>query len=852
VPSVTIDYGIDLGTINSEIVYFDGQEQILFTSADGKPYLPSAVWIPPDGPVQVGFQAHKRAGYDPLNAKIGFKRHMGMTTQYHFQEAGVRRLPEELAAEVLRSLVANVRRQSGEEVLNAVVTLPAMFEGPAAEATCRAAALAGIRYVHLLHDPIAAAMAYGMRTSPGDSSHHTWLVFDLGGSALDIALITLQGGRMTVVDHAGHNHLGGMDIDATILHSYVMPELSRNSKFAHLAVGNPACVREIALLREAVESAKIRLSREEQTTIRVENLLFGATGPDVELPLDRDSLSLYSRRILESALQICKRLLDRNGLTASQIEKMILVGGPTLSPVVRRTLQERLDIPLDTSIDPLSAVARGAALFASQHELPEAYRIPTPSTPPAEYHAVYSVSPIVHDDEAFFGATVTKADRTPPPSDFRLAVQRGESGSSTAETPFAGNDTVENVLRTDQYGVHSFSVRMSDLQGQTIPISPDSFVIRRQRITVDPPPLPRSIGVALKNNRVAWYIPKNTPLPASGGSIHQTAHTFFHREGGTLLTIPILEGDHPRADRNRTIGFIHIGSDAVHQDLPQGTEIKVSIKIDQNRHLQVEASIPALNTIQPSTVDHRSIILDAKRLREDFALQLRRIEELTADQGKTPVFLTRPPSADAGNDSRTALREMSRRLKEISDRDVQGDIDRVLVDLDDPESGMGKQADAMLRDLGAELDVIEELLVWPKLRARAHQIYGEARKAVASVGINEPTGAVELDQLAEILEEAQESQDREVMEAAILEMEHLTIRWKERDPEFLRMMIHEFSKSLHDGYSDRPLAVRHLQQATEALEHNHLSGVLEHLAALSNLLLRKTESITDLFDSDVL
>ncbi len=213
-PRTTIDFGIDLGTTNSEIAVLDKAHVRVVRNSFHDEATPSAVRIDPRGTVIVGKLAYNQRVADHKNTHIQFKRLMGSQQMLTFHASGRMMRPEELSAEVLKSLRQDATRELGEEINAAVITVPALFEIPQCDATRRAAELAGIAISPLLQEPIAAALAYGFQAENLDGF---LFVYDFGGGTFDASIIRSVDGRLTVVDHAGDNFLGGKDCDEKLV-----------------------------------------------------------------------------------------------------------------------------------------------------------------------------------------------------------------------------------------------------------------------------------------------------------------------------------------------------------------------------------------------------------------------------------------------------------------------------------------------------------------------------------------------------------------------------------------------------------------------------------------------------------
>jgi molecular chaperone DnaK len=250
---------------------------------------PSAVHILKNGRVIVGRRGYAAKLTDPDNVSTEFKRWMGQKDRKHFPLTQRELSAEELSAEVLKSLKEDVRRQTGTNVTAAVITVPAAFGALQCEATARAAQLAGLEEAPLLQEPIAATIGYGIGL---DITDQRWLVFDLGGGTLDIAVVSTREGRLNVLEHRGNNLLGGKDIDRLIVEHVLLPALEENYE---LRASGPNGARSTLLprLRIKAEEAKIDLSTEKQVIISLFDL--GSKDDsgkpiDMEVPLTRSQL----------------------------------------------------------------------------------------------------------------------------------------------------------------------------------------------------------------------------------------------------------------------------------------------------------------------------------------------------------------------------------------------------------------------------------------------------------------------------------------------------------------------------------------------------------------------------------
>jgi molecular chaperone DnaK len=367
-----VSVGIDHGVTNSCIAYMapDGPRVVRVHDND---VMPSAVFIDKRG--------RRRVGQDAISAMMTYRRGEGegytgykprivRDEPYTFTAARKTLTAPELAAIVIGELLRAYQEEQSERLRACVIAVPANFEQSACEGMHKAAVLAGLEYFPTIMEPVAAATAFGFGYR---AENERWIVFDLGDGTLGVTLLMARGGTLVVPEegHASDNQLGGRSFDRKLF-AYVMGELSKTYQLDKLSESNPAYRPAWGKLMLAVEKVRIDLSRREETRVEVDDLCRDARGNlvGVDVPVTR---RLYQHLIapdIEKAVEICKALLFRNRLEPSQIARLLLVGEATRSQILRAALVERLGIPVDYSIDAMTAVARGAAIFADTVEKP--------------------------------------------------------------------------------------------------------------------------------------------------------------------------------------------------------------------------------------------------------------------------------------------------------------------------------------------------------------------------------------------------------------------------------------------------------------------------------------------------
>jgi len=364
--------GIDLGTTHSLIAYLDSGLPIVLADRDGRRLLPSALWARPDEAPAIGASALRARAVDPANVIVSSKRLMGRRGGEVATEglaytvtgrsgepaqilAGGREwLPEEVAAEFLRRLKEEAEAVLEETVDRAVITVPAYFHDAQRQATKRAGELAGLQVERIVNEPTAAALAYGLNRL-GESARVA--VFDLGGGTFDLSLLQLADGVFEVVATNGNTQLGGDDLDQALV-DWLQEELAANRG---IALSIWADAPSLARLRDAAREIREKLSTTEQATLRLP--FVGAEG-GVEMVLDRERVETICRPVLEQTRIHCLRALQDAGWQPEELDAVILVGGTTRMPLVRRMAAEWFKREPDISQNPDEAVAAGAAIQA--------------------------------------------------------------------------------------------------------------------------------------------------------------------------------------------------------------------------------------------------------------------------------------------------------------------------------------------------------------------------------------------------------------------------------------------------------------------------------------------------------
>ncbi|WP_224925906.1 molecular chaperone DnaK [Bacillus pumilus] len=342
--------GIDLGTTNSCVAVLEGGEPKVIANAEGARTTPSVVAFK-NGERQVGEVAKRQSITNP-NTIMSVKRHMG--TDYKVEVEGKNYTPQEISAIILQHLKSYAEGYLGEEVTKAVITVPAYFNDAERQATKDAGKIAGLEVERIINEPTAAALAYGLDKTDEDQ---TILVYDLGGGTFDVSVLELGDGVFEVRSTAGDNRLGGDDFDQVII-DHLVAEFKKENGI-DLSKDKMALQR----LKDAAEKAKKDLSGVSSTQISLPFITAGDAGPlHLELTLTRAKFEELSADLVERTMTPVRQSLKDAGLSASEIDKVILVGGSTRIPAVQEAIKKETGKEPHKGVNPDEVVALGAAI----------------------------------------------------------------------------------------------------------------------------------------------------------------------------------------------------------------------------------------------------------------------------------------------------------------------------------------------------------------------------------------------------------------------------------------------------------------------------------------------------------
>ena len=734
---IKIDYGIDLGTTNSAIARMENGESVIKQTKNLMDTLPSCVYFSKnkkgERALRIGMKAKDSVYSDAITALskneppkecgyLEFKREMGSNKKYSNENMPKESYsPEELSAEVLKELKSLI---NDETVNSVVITVPAMFTAIQKDATMKAARIAGFKQCELLQEPIAACMAYGLSSEKKDGK---WLVFDFGGGTFDAALVKVEDGILTVFDTDGDNYLGGKNLDEAVVNKILMPSLKEDYALSSYETTEWKKKALMDALKGPAEEMRIAMSfadsADYSTYDRNLNLGQDDNGEeiDLEITITKSQLIDAIGEQYQKAVNICKNLLNRNGLTGKDLSSLILVGGPTYSPIIRDMLKKEVTPNVDTSINPMTAVARGAALYASTIDanINEA-EIKKEAKSEIVFLQVGYESTSVESSE-WVSISIDK-DKTGKdcPNELSIELQRADGAWRSDRTSV---DTSGNVIEVFllEGKPNTFKVKAYNQQGNAVEVFPSEFTII-QGVKVGAAPLPYNIGIAVYNDikKRGVFLPakgleKNKPLPAVG-VVHDRKTTQSLRPGVStdVLSIPIyqsaIDAEGKTAALYTQISDVVVTGDEVEQLIPENSNIEITLHVDSSEMMTMEVYFPSVDFTVKKELD-----LSKRESPEDAILWVNK--ELGSAQRSIEALLSSGISveelnkeldaikelASSGNDpmrTQSNLKELLRKIEELDDstewqrveRELREEFDR----LEKAQNDLGNDKSAQL------------------------------------------------------------------------------------------------------------------------------------------------------------
>lgn len=711
-----IQIGIDLGTTNSSVAINNNGTVEIIKKPGGVEYTPSVFGFDKAKNKVVGQKAYesfyKDASEEEIkNYKPEIKRLMGTSEAFYFERADVKMGPEEISAEILKSLKEDILRKYPDfNTVGAMITIPAAFSVLQSEATKRAGNLAGFKYVVLLQEPIAAAIAYGFTNLKNEN----WLIYDFGGGTFDVALIASKDRALSVLGHNGDNFLGGKNFDLEIVDKIIVPKILEKFSINNFNRGNEKYRGVFSQLKFFAETAKIELSEYDKTSIVVENI--GKDDEDKEIfvtiSFTRKEFEKLIKPMVDRTIELSKETLKDAGIKSSSVAKVILVGGPTQMPYIRERIESDLKITADASVDPLTVVARGACIFGTGEKIPKEF---TDGDGQKLKKGTQSINlnyeSLTSDTEETVSGVIEDLKDTE--SEYYVQIQSDSGFYNGSKIKLKGGKFFDTVAvepnKPNVYWVYLF-----DKQGNSVPVDPDSFTIT-QGLSVSGAPLPHSVGVIIAKkdyirnisaNVCERVFDKGSILPIKRVLTDYKTSRKLKKGEENKLDITLVEGESEIPDRNTYLCELGINGKDLPHDLPEETPLELSVEMNESREVFVTAYIPLID-----------LTLKARSTAQDEALEVKTIEYDLKIQTERAQSVSENCSTDEKNKLNHTINSVSNSLRSAH--------------IDEDEK---RKANKQLKDLKMAIDQLEKEKEMPQLVKDFYESTETTQKIITELG----------------------------------------------------------------------------------------------------------------------
>jgi len=620
--SETVDVGIDFGTTNSVVaVWRDGKVEIL-SNQNGSQITPSVVAFNRYGELLVGEDAKNQLKVEPGDGKTGPKRNIAESLIWSPVSFSDRTFSmPDLAGLILADLRRTAADFLGEEPEAAVITIPAAFGEIEKAALVRAAKAVGFTQATLVQEPVAAGLAYGWT----GEDEKPFLVYDIGGGTFDLSLMQVIEGQLLVRSHLGVHALGGRDIDANILDHLLLDRLT-----------TPVAAAELAERREVLlglcEEAKIRLSRTESATVPIQGRVRDENGLPIEdvVTITRSDIAPFVSAVVDETIPVVQRLLDEAQMTAESLRAIVLVGGPSRTPLLRDRIAELFPTHIETRIDPLTVVAHGAALYAAgtKRDLGQ----PARPVRDGEVRLRLEYEPIASQAEVHVGVGVDDATLR---DSSRIMFKRTDGAWESGWIDVLDGVGMGMVTLTSD-SQSTFVLAMTRSDGSAVTgIEPSTFTISRG-VVAAAPPISEPIGVLVEHMsgeslEFDTMANRGDPTPLVRRNTYRTTRALTTGEEASGLEINFRQGSHIKAFRNRVLGTVSIRGSDLERNLPSGSEVQITLRIDSRTAPVASVFIPVLGQTWENKLDSPSSDSNSSdELRLRLEAEQTRIQEMQA------------------------------------------------------------------------------------------------------------------------------------------------------------------------------------------------------------------------------
>jgi molecular chaperone DnaK len=685
-----INFGIDLGTTNSAIAKFEnGKVEIFRNPLNLKQTLPSVVAFRKNR-IMVGDKAREYMQRDPNNVVGAFKRKMGTSESYKIASLEENKTPIQLSAEVLKELKNFVH--TGENIEAAVITIPASFDTIQSNATKKAGFEAGFQQVVLLQEPIAASLAYANKEEEAFEEGR-WLVYDLGGGTFDVALVQIADGEMKVIDNEGDNFLGGADFDKLIVEELVIPYLKTVGTFDNLEQEMKSASGKYNklyhVLMHKAEEAKIQLTNTEFAEIEFETEDDKGDFVDGYLEITRHDFEKIIKPYIQNSIEKVRSILDRNSLTAQNIKSVLMVGGSTYIPFVRKQVGAAFGVAVNCNIDPTTAVAIGAAFYAGTR-LKQTTDNQALSNVDLKSNLNIKVAyqKTSQEEEEFFTALI-EGDL----SGLSYRIIRKDGGYDSGVKPLKSRIMEQLLLAANTHNFFEFKV--TDSKGDSVPINVAMIGITQGKYNVVGQPLPNDICLEIDDFESGQTIlevifEKNSILPTKRTFVKEITKTI--RKGSEdMITINIVEGPgFAMPSANQTIGFISVLGKDLTRDLVKGSDVEITLEMSESRDLRINVYLMLTDQEYDNVFTPSERQVNVSRLSEELTILYKKASEELQEAENNENY-----QAAAGlKQARIDVRKLLTKAKKLTEDDVTDEKFQI----DAKKRELAQQVDNLTRD----------------------------------------------------------------------------------------------------------------------------------------------------------
>lgn len=645
--------GIDLGTTNSAVAGYNDSEVRIYKTSEGGDTLPSVIYADKRGHKLYGKRAYDQTLLSPENVASGFKRLMGTSTKIDLKASALSLSAEECSADILKQLIGQVFTESGtEEITGAVITIPAAFNQMQSEATIRAAKLAGLEKVALLQEPIAAAMA---AMSCSKNKNGQFLVYDLGGGTFDLALVQSISGAINIIAHEGINMLGGRDFDRSIVNSFVRPWLMEHFELPNDFQKQEKYRRVIRIAHLAAEKAKIELSTRDSEVIFAsddEVRVQDESGNDIylEVELTRKDLEQLISDEIQKTIELSRKILKDNGYSHEDIDRIVFIGGPTKMPCIRNTVPQELGIPSDLQVDPMTAVAQGAAIYCESREwdgvTTKRKSSRASQETKGEVNIKYDYPSRSSDDKAKVRLKAADVGKG-----YEVQID-STSGWTSGRIPITAKTSID--LQLDEMGDNAFRATVFDKSGKPVKEAAAQFVITRTHASSVGVPATQTIAVKVRDganstrNKLITILEKGTSLPAEGAQRFRAARELTAGEKDEHLDFELYQDEGvPEPELNLCVGVFRVSGNDLENGMRirEGDEIIFHWEMSDSGLLKATVELPSVGQsfdtpkFYVDQAGHQSFDLDsgtklANSVLEDAEADLNNVKEAIGDSAE--------------------------------------------------------------------------------------------------------------------------------------------------------------------------------------------------------------------------